>query len=200
MFTSRAEYRLTLRADNADQRLTDKGIALGCVGAERSGRHRTKMAALKDARAMAEALNVTPNEAARHGLELRRDGQRRSAFALLSYPDIGIADIARIWPRFGALDRKIAEQIEIDAKYAVYLDRQAADVESYRRDEALALGDAIDYDVLPGLSNEVRQKLHAHRPRTIGHASRIDGVTPAALTLLAAHVHRERRKRDRGVA
>jgi tRNA uridine 5-carboxymethylaminomethyl modification enzyme len=200
MFTSRAEYRLTLRADNADQRLTDKGIALGCVGAERSGRHRTKMAALKDARAMAEALNVTPNEAARHGLELRRDGQRRSAFALLSYPDIGIADIARIWPRFGALDRKIAEQIEIDAKYAVYLDRQAADVESYRRDEALTLGDDIDYDTLPGLSNEVRHKLHTHRPRTIGHASRIDGVTPAALTLLAAHVHRERRKRDRGVA
>src|ERR1700691_419888 len=122
MFTSRAEYRLTLRADNADQRLTDKGIALGCVSPERGKRHRAKMAALNEARGMAETLNVTPNEAARHGLELRRDGQRRSAFDLLSYPDIGVADIARIWPRFGELDRKIAEQLETDAKYAVYLD------------------------------------------------------------------------------
>jgi tRNA uridine 5-carboxymethylaminomethyl modification enzyme len=200
MFTSRAEYRLTLRADNADQRLTDKGIALGCVGPERARQHRAKMAALKDARAMAEALNVTPNEAARHGLELRRDGQRRSAFDLLSYPDIGLSDIARIWPRFAALDRKIAEQLEIDAKYAVYLDRQAADVESYRRDEALVLGDNIDYETLPGLSNEVRHKLQTHKPRTIGHAGRIDGITPAALTLLAAHVHRERRKNNRGAA
>ena len=200
MFTSRAEYRLTLRADNADQRLTNKGIALGCVGPERARRHQAKMAALKDARASAEALNVTPNEAARHGLELRRDGQRRSAFDLLSYPDIGVADIARIWPRFGELDPKIAEQLEIDAKYAVYLDRQAADVESYRRDEALALGDDIDYETLPGLSNEVRHKLQTHKPRTIGHASRLDGITPAALTLLAAYVHRERRKRDRGAA
>jgi tRNA uridine 5-carboxymethylaminomethyl modification enzyme len=200
MFTSRAEYRLTLRADNADQRLTDKGIALGCVGPERARRHRTKMAALKDARAMAEVLNVTPNEAVRYGLELRRDGQRRSAFDLLSYPDIRLADIARIWPRFGALDPKVAEQLEIDAKYSVYLDRQAADVESYRRDEALVLGDHIDYETLPGLSNEARHKLQTHKPRTIGHASRIDGITPAALTLLATHVHRERRKNDRGAA
>jgi len=200
MFTSRAEYRLTLRADNADQRLTDKGIALGCVGAARSHRHRAKMAALGEARSMAEALNVTPNEAARHGLALRRDGQRRSAFDLLSYPDIGIADIARIWSRFGELDPKIAGQLETDAKYAVYLDRQAADVESYRRDEALVLGDDLDYAALPGLSNEVRHKLETNKPRTIGHASRIDGVTPAALTLLAAHVNRERRKRSRGAA
>ncbi len=157
------------------------------------------MAALKDARAMAESLSVTPNEAARHGLELRRDGQRRTAFDLLSYPEIGIAEIARIWPCFAALDGKIAEQIEIDAKYAVYLDRQAADVDSYRRDEALALGDDIDYETLPGLSNEVRYKLSTHKPRTIGQASRIDGITPAALTLLAAHVHRERRRRNRGI-
>jgi tRNA uridine 5-carboxymethylaminomethyl modification enzyme len=199
MFTSRAEYRLTLRADNADQRLTDKGIALGCVSAERARGHRAKMTALRDARAMAEALNVTPNEAARHGLELRRDGQRRSAFDLLSYPDIGLGEIARIWPRFGAIDSEIAEQLEIDAKYNVYLDRQAADVESYRRDEALTLADDIDYETLPGLSNEVRHKLQTHRPRTIGHASRIDGITPAALTLLAAHVHRGR-KRNRGAA
>ncbi len=200
MFTSRAEYRLTLRADNADQRLTDKGIALGCVGPDRARSHQAKMAALKDARAMAETLSVTPNEAARHGLELRRDGQRRSAFDLLSYPDIRIGDVARIWPAFGGLDRKIAEQLEIDAKYAVYLTRQAADVESYRRDESLVLSDDIDYASLPGLSNEARHKLQTHRPRTIGHAGRIDGITPAALTLLAAHIHRESRKRDRGVA
>jgi tRNA uridine 5-carboxymethylaminomethyl modification enzyme len=200
MFTSRAEYRLTLRADNADQRLTDKGITLGCVGPDRARSHQAKMAALKDARAMAETLSVTPNAAARHGLELRRDGQRRSAFDLLSYPDIRIGDVARIWPAFGDLDRKIADQLEIDAKYAVYLTRQAADVESYRRDESLVLSDDIDYASLPGLSNEARHKLQMHRPRTIGHAGRIDGITPAALTLLAAHIHRENRKRDRGAA
>ena len=200
MFTSRAEYRLTLRADNADQRLTDKGIALGCVGPDRARSHQAKMAALNDARTMAETLSVTPNEAARHGLALRRDGQRRSAFDLLSYPDIRIGDVARIWPAFGGLDRKIAEQLEIDAKYAVYLTRQAADVESYRRDESLVLSEDIDYGSLPGLSNEARHKLQTHRPRTIGHAGRLDGITPAALTLLAAHIHRESRKRDRGVA
>ncbi|MDR3422567.1 MAG: tRNA uridine-5-carboxymethylaminomethyl(34) synthesis enzyme MnmG [Xanthobacteraceae bacterium] len=200
MFTSRAEYRLALRADNADQRLTEKGIALGCVGEVRARAHRAKMAALKEARQLAQDLTLTPNEAARHGVSLRKDGQRRSAFEILSYPDIAIGDLARIWPRLGALDAKTAEQLEIDAKYAVYLDRQAADVESYRRDESLVLSDDIDYATLPGLSNEVRHKLGAHRPRTIGHASRLDGITPAALTLLVAHLHRQSRKRDRGVA
>jgi tRNA uridine 5-carboxymethylaminomethyl modification enzyme len=193
MFTSRAEYRLTLRADNADQRLTDKGIALGCVGAERGRRHRARMAALEAARAMATELVLTPNEAERHGLTLRKDGQRRSAFELLSYPNIGIADLARVWPQLGQLDPKVAEQIEIDAKYAVYLSRQAADVESYRRDDSFALPDNIDYAALPGLSNEARQKLTANRPRTIGHAGRIDGMTPAALTLVVAHVRRQGR-------
>jgi tRNA uridine 5-carboxymethylaminomethyl modification enzyme len=197
MFTSRAEYRLTLRADNADQRLTDRGIALGCVGAARRRAHVAKMAALAEARTAADELSVTPNEAAKHGLELRRDGQRRSAFDLLSYPGIGIADIARIWPRFAELDSNIAAQLEIDAKYAVYLGRQAADVESYRRDENLKLPDDMDYEGLPGLSNEVRHKLQSHRPRTIGHASRIDGVTPAALTLLVAYLNRESRNKDR---
>jgi tRNA uridine 5-carboxymethylaminomethyl modification enzyme len=123
---------------------------------------------------------------------LRRDGQRRSAFEILSYPEIGIADLARIWPAFGALDAKIAAQLEIDAKYHVYLSRQAADVESYRRDESLILGEDLDYAILPGLSNEVRQKLQLHRPRTIGQAGRIDGVTPAALTLLVAYLRRAR--------
>jgi tRNA uridine 5-carboxymethylaminomethyl modification enzyme len=194
MFTSRAEYRLTLRADNADQRLTDKGIALGCVGAERAAKHLARMAALTAARTMADALSLTPSEAARHGLSLRKDGQRRSAFELLSYPDIAIDDLAAIWPRFGEIEHKIAEQLEIDAKYDVYLSRQAADVESYRRDENLVLADDIDYAALPGLSNEVRHKLQAQKPRTIGHAGRIDGVTPAALTLLVAHLRRQHRK------
>jgi tRNA uridine 5-carboxymethylaminomethyl modification enzyme len=192
MFTSRAEYRLTLRADNADQRLTGRGIALGCVGDARATHYRAKMTALEAARDMARSLSLTPTEAARNGLALRRDGQRRSAFEILSYPDIGIADLARIWPPFGALDAKIAGQLEIDAKYHVYLSRQAADVESYRRDESLVLGEDLDYATLPGLSNEVRHKLQLHRPRTIGQAARIDGVTPAALTLLVAYLRRAR--------
>jgi tRNA uridine 5-carboxymethylaminomethyl modification enzyme len=200
MFTSRAEYRLSLRADNADQRLTDKGIALGCVGSERARSHQAKMAALQEARGLAETLTLTPNEAATHGIELRKDGQRRSAFELLSYPHIGVRDLARAWPQLGELDRKIAEQLEIDAKYAVYLGRQAADVESYRRDESLILSDDLDYATLPGLSNEARHKLQTHRPRTIGHAGRIDGMTPAALTMLVAHVHRRGRKPSRGAA
>jgi tRNA uridine 5-carboxymethylaminomethyl modification enzyme len=190
MFTSRAEYRLTLRADNADQRLTGRGIALGCVGRLRADHYRAKATALDAAQNMARALTLTPNEAARSGLALRKDGQRRSAFELLSYPEIGIGDLARIWPVFGELDVKVATQLEIDAKYHVYLSRQAADVESYRRDESLVLGDDFDYASLPGLSNEVRQKLQLHRPRTIGQAGRIDGVTPAALTLLVAHMRR----------
>jgi tRNA uridine 5-carboxymethylaminomethyl modification enzyme len=192
MFTSRAEYRLTLRADNADQRLTDKGIALGCVGAPRRQRHSKKMAALSAARAFAQSVSLTPNEGDRHGLALNRDGQRRTAFELLSHPHIGIAQLTRIWPRFGELQPKIAEQLEIDAKYDVYLSRQAADIASYRRDESLELPDSLDYTQLRGLSNEARHKLQSSRPRSIGQAARLDGITPAALTLLVAHLKRRR--------
>ena len=149
---------------------------------------------------MSRTLTSTPNEAARHGLELRKDGHRRSAFELLSYPGIAISDLARIWPSLGELDPKIAEQVEIDAKYEVYLSRQAADVESYRRDESLVLSDDIDYSALPGLSSEVRHKLQAHRPRTIGQASRIDGITPAALVLLVAHMRRQDGRHDRKIS
>jgi tRNA uridine 5-carboxymethylaminomethyl modification enzyme len=195
MFTSRAEYRLTLRADNADQRLTDRGCAIGCVGAERRRRHEAKMRALRDARDFARSVAVTPGEASRHGFALNRDGQRRTAFDLLSYPNFGIADVARIWPRFGELSPAVAEQLEIDAKYAVYLERQAADVAAYRRDESLVLPEDLDYASVIGLSNEVRSKLSAIRPRTLGHAGRIDGITPVALTLLAAYVRRKGRKR-----
>ena len=190
MFTSRAEYRLQLRADNADQRLTDIGIAIGCVSNERARAHKTKSVALKDARAFAKSVSLTPKEAERFGLSLNKDGQRRTAFELLSYPYVTISDLKKIWPRFDELTAKIAEQIEIDAKYEVYLSRQAADIAAYRRDESFELPDNIDYAALPGLSNEMKQKLQTHRPRTIGHAGRIDGITPAALTLLVAHVRR----------
>ena len=195
MFTSRAEYRLTLRADNADQRLTQKGIAIGCVGAERRERHAAKMQALADAHAFAVSVSLTPTEASRHGLALNRDGVRRSAFELLSYPDIGVRDLARVWPRFEALAPKIAEQLEIDAKYAVYLERQATDIAAFRRDENLELPEEIDYAALGGLSNEIRQKLAAVRPRTLGQAGRIDGMTPVALSLLLGHVRRASRDR-----
>jgi tRNA uridine 5-carboxymethylaminomethyl modification enzyme len=149
---------------------------------------------------MAESHTLTPSEAARHGLTLRQDGQRRSAFELLAYPQIGVSNLKKVWPCFGEIEAKIAEQVEIDAKYAVYLGRQATDVESYRRDEGLVLPAEIAYDLIPGLSNEVRAKLHTHQPRTIGQAGRIDGMTPAALTLLVAYLRRQERKSDRGAA
>jgi tRNA uridine 5-carboxymethylaminomethyl modification enzyme len=193
MFTSRAEYRLTLRADNADQRLTGKGVALGCVGPARSRHHERKMAALSQARALAQSLSVTPSAAARQGLALNQDGQRRTAFELLSYPTIDLGDLTRVWPELSGLAPDVAEQLEIDAKYAVYLDRQAADVASFRRDETLELPDRLDYAGVPGLSNEARQRLAAIRPRTIGQAGRIDGITPAALALLAVHLRRPSR-------
>jgi tRNA uridine 5-carboxymethylaminomethyl modification enzyme len=192
MFTSRAEFRLSLRADNADQRLTELGIAIGCVGQTRRELHRAKMAALTAARDKAKSLTVTPGEAERFGFTLNRDGQRRTAFELLSYPDVGLAEVARIWPELLHLSSAVAVQLEIDAKYAVYLDRQAAEVASFKRDEAFEIPAAIDYALVPGLSNEVRQKLSAARPRTIGQASRLDGMTPAALVLLAAFVRRGR--------
>ena len=194
MFTSRAEYRLQLRADNADQRLTGRGIEIGCVGSKRAEFHRARSAALNAARNLAESVSVSPKEAAAHGLSLNKDGQRRTAFELLSYPTIGLGDLAKIWPQFGDLQPKIAEQLEIDAKYAVYLSRQAADVAAYRRDESFALPEDLDYAALPGLSNEMKQKLAIQRPRTIGHAAKLDGVTPAALTLIVAHVKRGRHK------
>jgi tRNA uridine 5-carboxymethylaminomethyl modification enzyme len=193
MFTSRAEYRLTLRADNADQRLTHKGIAIGCVGPIRAQRHTEKMAALAQAHAYAASVSLTPTQANRHGLWLNQDGQRRSGFELLSHPNIGVPELARIWPDFNQMPRKIAEQLEIDAKYAVYLDRQAADIVAFRRDEGLELPEAIDYAELGGLSNEIKQKLQAVRPRTVGQAGRIDGMTPVALSLLLAHIRRHRR-------
>lgn len=195
MFTSRAEYRLTLRADNADQRLTDTGIAIGCVGSVRAAAHREKMAALDTAMAYAKSVSVTPNEAEKFGLALNRDGQRRSAFELLSYPDIGLQNVASIWPTFAGFGADIGQQVEINAKYAVYLERQNADVAAFKRDESVVLPDDFDYAAVTGLSNEARQKLATARPQTVGQAGRIDGITPAALMLLTAHLRRGRRSR-----
>ncbi|MCK1650709.1 tRNA uridine-5-carboxymethylaminomethyl(34) synthesis enzyme MnmG [Bradyrhizobium sp. 149] len=199
MFTSRAEYRLTLRADNADQRLTEKGIALGCVGNARTRHHRAKMDALNAARVLSKSLTITPNEAIKHGLSLNRDGQRRSAFELMTYPDIGWSQIRAIWPELATIDPVIAIHLEIDAKYDVYLERQSADVEGFRRDEGMVLSE-VDYQQVPGLSNEVRAKLEKARPFTVGQAGRIDGMTPAALGILAAYLRREARKTSKAIA
>ncbi|MBR0971848.1 tRNA uridine-5-carboxymethylaminomethyl(34) synthesis enzyme MnmG [Bradyrhizobium japonicum] len=199
MFTSRAEYRLTLRADNADQRLTEKGIALGCVGGARTQHHRAKMDALNAARALSKSLTITPNEAIKHGLSLNRDGQRRSAFELMAYPDIGWTQVRTIWPELSPIDPVIATHLEIDAKYDVYLERQSADVEAFRRDEGMVLSE-VDFQQVPGLSNEVRAKLEKARPFTVGQAGRIDGMTPAALGILAAYLRREARKTSKAIA
>ncbi len=193
MFTSRAEYRLTLRADNADQRLTPLGLSLGLVGTERARAFAQKAAALDAARERARAVSLTPNAAAAHGLQLNRDGQRRTAFDLLAYPEIDMAVISRIWPDFADLLPAISEQLEIDAKYAVYLDRQAADIATLRRDEDLALPADLAYGDLPGLSNELKARLERVRPRTVGQAGRMEGMTPAALALLVTHARRRGR-------
>jgi tRNA uridine 5-carboxymethylaminomethyl modification enzyme len=190
MFTSRAEFRLTLRADNADQRLTARGVDLGVVGSGRARVFGEKAAALLAARAQARALTLTPGEAARAGLPVKADGQRRDLLQLLAYPSIGFADLAQVWPQLASWSAAVREQLEIDAAYAGYLDRQAADAEAFRRDEDLRLPPDLDYAGVGGLSNEVREKLAAVRPLTLGQAARIEGVTPGALTALLAHVRR----------
>ncbi|MBG0794941.1 tRNA uridine-5-carboxymethylaminomethyl(34) synthesis enzyme MnmG [Methylocystis sp. H62] len=190
MFTSRAEYRLSLRADNADERLTPRGIEIGCVGADRASHHAIRAASLQAARTMLQTRELTSAAARRHGLPVNQDGLRRSAFALLSFPDITLDRLASIWPELSGIDPQTAERIETEAHYAVYLDRQQADIDAYRRDERLALPDGLDYAAIAGLSAELRGKLSYLRPRTIGQAQRIDGMTPSALTLLAARARR----------
>jgi tRNA uridine 5-carboxymethylaminomethyl modification enzyme len=190
MFTSRAEFRLILRADNADQRLTAKGEALGVVGPARAAAFGEKARALAGARAMAAAQTLTPAQAQKAGLPVKSDGQRRNLTELLGYPSIGFDQLVAIWPQIGAWSPAVREQIEIDAAYAGYLDRQAADVAAFRRDEDLNLPAELDYASVGGLSNEAREKLAAVRPLTLGQAARIEGVTPGALTALLAHVRR----------
>ena len=188
MFTSRAEYRLTLRADNADQRLTPMGEKTGLVGQERRQAFASKLERLAVSRETAASLTLTPNEAARHGLNVRQDGVRRSVLELLALPDVDFTRLQGIWPELRAFAPDVVEQLEIDAQYAGYLDRQDADILAFRRDEGRALPADLDYRAVIGLSNEVRQKLEAIRPATLGQASRIEGVTSAALTLVLAHV------------
>jgi tRNA uridine 5-carboxymethylaminomethyl modification enzyme len=190
MFTSRAEFRLTLRADNADQRLTAKGVDLGCVGEARREAFTKKAEALARTRARAADLVLTPAQAARAGLPVKADGQRRDVVQLLAYPTIGFAELEGVWPELKAWSAEVREQLEIDAAYAGYLDRQAADAAAFQRDENLKLSADLDYAAVGGLSNEVREKLAAVRPLTLGQAARIEGVTPGALTALLAHVRR----------
>lgn len=190
MFTSRAEYRLSLRADNADQRLTQKGVEYGVVGSKRAELFAMKLRRLDRSREILESLSLTPNEANAAGLRLNLDGVRRSALDLLSFPDVSFETLRAIWPQLQDVDSESAEQLSNDAHYRVYLDRQSADIEAFRRDEALAIPADFDYSALSGLSNEVREKLELHRPVTLGQAGRINGVTPAALTLLLSAVRR----------
>ena len=190
MFTSRAEYRLLLRADNADLRLTGKGLEAGIVGSEREGAYLAKSVALCEARQQVAALSLTPAEARRHGLPPSRDGSRRTAWDLLRYPDVTWSRLSTIWPEFAAVPAAVGEQIEIDARYSGYVERQEADIRAFRKDESLLLPAALDYSAVGGLSNEVRQKLDAARPATLGAAARLPGVTPAAVVALLRHVRR----------
>ena len=190
MFTSRAEYRLVLRADNADQRLTPLGMAIGCVGGERAQAFAAKSEALERARAQVRALALSPTALRARGLAVNADGVPRSAADLLAYPGIDLARLAAIWPELSGLPPEIAEQIEIDGKYQGYLERQEAEIRAFRRDEALKLPRDLDYAAIGSLSSEIRLKLGAARPETLGAAARVSGVTPAALVALLRHVRR----------
>ena len=190
MFTSRAEYRLWLRADNADRRLTQRGLDIGCVGSDRARMFHVKQEALAAARTLAGGLTLSPSALAKRGIVINQDGIARSALDLLAYPEIDWSRLAGLWPELGAVAPAIAEQVTIDSRYEGYLARQRQDIEAYRRDEALALPADLDYRQVGGLSNEIRQKLEAHRPETLGQAARISGVTPAALVGLLKFVRR----------
>jgi tRNA uridine 5-carboxymethylaminomethyl modification enzyme len=194
MFTSRAEYRLSIRADNADQRLTPLGIEIGLVGEIRAKAFAARMESLERARALCRDLSLTPNEAERQGIHLNHDGARRTVYELLGYPEIDLAKLALVWPELGGLDRFASEQIEIEAKYAVYLNRQDADIASLRKDDGLALPDDLDFAAISGLSNELREKLGLVQPATLGQAGRIEGMTPAALALILAATKRRGRR------
>jgi tRNA uridine 5-carboxymethylaminomethyl modification enzyme len=193
MFTSRAEYRLTLRADNADQRLTRLGLAAGCVGSERAASFAAKSKALGQGEAQLKSLALTPDEAAKRGLVVNRDGRKRSAYELLAYPDIDLATLAGVWPEIGTLDAEIAKQLAVDARYTVYLKRQEIDIAAFRKEESVVIPHDFAFDGVAGLSTELRQKLERDRPESLGQAARLDGMTPAALLLLLAHLKKATR-------
>lgn len=188
MFTSRAEFRLRLRADNADQRMTQKGIDLGCVGTIRSFMFSNKNNDLKRIAKVLSSFSISPREAERNGIELNKDGRRRSAFELLAYPGMSLLRLAQIWPELSNVDPAIAAQVEVDARYAAYVERQDADVAALRKDEAVSIPATFDYAALPNLRAELREKLVAQRPATLAQAGRIEGMTPAALMQLLAAV------------
>lgn len=194
MFTSRAEYRLKLRADNADQRLTQLGIDIGLVKEERKNFFENKMSMMAKYGDLMDRLEISPNEAAKFGLKINKDGVKRSVKTLLSYPTISFEQIAKIWPELNEIPSDILEQIEIDATYSGYLERQEADILAFRKDENLTLPLDLDYKSIGGLSNEVREKLDTAKPATLGAAARISGVTPAALTALLRYVKRKDKK------
>ena len=195
MFTSRAEYRLKLRADNADQRLTPPGIEWGVVGSARQNQFEAKLGKLQAALDLAKSLTLTPNEAVKYDLKINQDGKRRNVIDLLGLPGVGFAELKTIWPALAELSDETREQLEIEAVYAGYLHRQQADIDAFRRDEALAIPSDMDYGLLSGLSNEIREKLQMVRPSTLGQAARIDGMTPAALTLVLAHIRNPQLRR-----
>jgi len=196
MFTSRAEYRLVLRADNADQRLTPRGVDIGAVSSLRQSRFSAKTAALAEARKLLDGLALSPTMARRHGLSVNLDGVVRTARELLAYPDADMERLASIWPQLGNFDPAIVEQVEIDGRYAGYLDRQKVDIAAFRRDESLRLPEDLDYRGIAGLSTEVKEKLLQARPGTLGQAGRISGVTPVALTALLAYVRKKSTRRQ----
>jgi len=192
MFTSRAEYRLTLRADNADQRLTRLGIEIGCVGSERKATFKAKIEALNAARALMDSLSASPHKLASCGLKINADGVVRTALELISYTDIDLAKLAVIWPELAQIGSEVAEQLEIDGKYAGYIERQDDDIRAFRKDESLALPDDLDVDAVGSLSAEIRLKIRQIRPETLGAAARIPGMTPAALVALLRYVKRDK--------
>lgn len=190
MFTSRAEYRLSLRADNADQRLTPKAMELGCVSAERSQAYQAFEKEMDAVRVALKDACITPNEARRHGIMLNLDGQRRTAYDLLSHPNQNFGTISPIWPWLSTVSGRVRAALEIEAAYAVYMERQENDIQQVKRDESMVIPPDFDYRSVAGLSSELKIKLAASRPADLAQAARIDGMTPAALTLILALVRR----------
>jgi tRNA uridine 5-carboxymethylaminomethyl modification enzyme len=190
MFTSRAEYRLSLRADNAEMRLTPTAVAIGCISGERLTKFNRHFDSLTECLVALKERQLSPNEAAEYGISLNRDGLRRSAFQLLSYPDVGLKDVLRVWPEFGDYDSRVLNAAAVDASYAVYLERQSQDIAERVREESRLIPEDFDYGALVGLSNELKQKLERVRPPSIGHAERMEGMTPAAIALILAHLRR----------